>query len=620
MRMSLEEIVNFLEYKATLVRKNIIEMIYNAGSGHPGGSLSCADVLTLLYFYVMRYDKNDPKNENRDRFVLSKGHAAPTLYSVLYEAGCIQKEELKTFRKINSRLQGHPSSALFEWVEISTGSLGQGLSVANGIAIAGKLDEMPYKVYCLVGDGEVQEGNIWEAAMTSSHYKLDNLCLILDHNRLQIDGKVSDVKNIEPIEDKFRAFGWETIVVDGHNFYKLIKAFEKETNKKPKVIIAQTVKGKGISFMENEIDWHGKAPNKEQRDIAIKELDAKLSSLEKKKKIKLKPKTPKKVKLKLINKSYTLPKFEKGEIVRTRDAYGMTLRALGEAFPNIVVLDADLAKSTKSIKFKLKYPERFFDIGIAEQDLIGTAAGLATCGKKVFASTFAVFVGRAYDQIRNCIAYSQTNVVIAGSHGGLITGEDGASHIALEDITLMRTLPNMVVINPCDAVEMVKAIEAILNYNGPVYIRMYRPGLPVIHDNNYEFRIGKGEVIINGKDVTLISTGDMVYKSIEASKKLKEEGIDVRVINMPTIKPIDKNLIKRAAKETNAVITVEDHTVNGGFGDAVRDHIPPDVLFCKIGVSDTFASSGKPEELLNYYQLNTEHIIKKVKEILDLTL
>ncbi|MCD6575551.1 MAG: transketolase [Nanoarchaeota archaeon] len=614
---SLEKLVNSLELTAAKVRKHIIEMTYEAGSGHPGGSLSATDIITALYFHVMRYERN---NLNRDRFILSKGHAAPALYAVLAEAGLIPIEELKTLRKIGSRLQGHPSSAFLPYVEISTGSLGQGLSVANGIALAGKLDKRGYRVYVLLGDGEIQEGQVWEAAMTAGNYKLDNLCAILDYNHLQIDGKVSEVMNIKPVKEKWEAFGWNTLVVDGHDFYKLIRAFDEARNTKdvPTIIIAQTTKGKGVSFMENEVGWHGKAPNEEQKEIALNEINAVLESLKIKPTISLKVKTPpKSIETEPERESYELPTFERGSMVKTRVAYGITLAALGDAFPEIVVLDADLASSTQSKKFGEKYPDRFFNMGISEADMIGTAAGFATCGKRPFASTFAVFAtGRTYDQIRNSVAYSNLPVVIAGSHGGLITGEDGASHIPLEDIALMRVLPNMTVINPSDAVEMAKAVEATLSHNGPVYIRMYRANLPVIHHNSYEFKIGKGEILREGEDIAIIATGDMVFRALNAAKRLEiEEDISAYVANMPTIKPIDEELIQYLANRTDAILTVEDHSVIGGLGDAVRDVLPNDVPFFKMGVKDTFAESGKPEELIKKYGLSEEHIFERAVKL-----
>lgn len=609
----LEILVNSLEEKAAKIRRHIIEMTYEAGSGHPGGSLSATDIITTLYFHEMRYE---PKNPNRDRFILSKGHAAPAFYATLAEAGFIDKEELKTLRKTGSRLQGHPSSTFLPIVEISTGSLGQGLSVANGIALAGKLDKKDYRVYVLLGDGEMQEGQIWEAAMTAGHYKLDNLCAILDYNHLQIDGKVNEVMNIKPVEEKWQAFGWDTSVVDGHDFYKLIDGFDKarETKGKPTMIIAQTTKGKGVSFMENEVGWHGKAPNKEQRDKAISEINARLESVGMKERVELIVKRPPEhIGIPKEKTLYELPKFEKGEWIKTRVAYGETLAALGGAFPEIVVLDADLASSTQSKRFAKVFPKRFFNMGISEADMIGTAAGFATTGKKPFASTFAVFAtGRVYDQIRNSIAYSNLPVVVAGSHGGLITGEDGASHIPLEDIALMRVLPNMAVINPSDAVEMAKTVEASLDYNGPIYIRMYRPELPVIHDNNYKFEIGKGEILKEGEDIAVIATGDMVFRALEAAEK---SGYNPYIVNMPTIKPIDRNLINELSKNVSAILTVEDHSIIGGLGDAVRDYIPHRILFEKMGVWDTFAESGKPEELIEKYGLTSNDIAERLKNL-----
>lgn len=620
----LEKLVNSLEIRSTEIREHIIRMTNSAGSGHPGGSLSSADIIIALYFYKMKYD---PYHENSDKFVLSKAHAAPALYATLAEAGFVPKKKLSTLRKIGSKFQGHPSAVnLGPLVLVSTGSLGQGASIANGMGLAGKLDGLSYRVFFEVGDGEVEEGQIWEAAMTAAHYKLDNVCGIMDRNHLQIDGKVSNVMDIRPVAEKFQSFGWHTININGNNFYDLIGALDEAENvkEKPTMIIAHTTKGKGVSFMENELSWHGTAPDDIKTKIALLELEARKNSQRLKEHTKLEVGKPSGIKKKLLKKNdawYELPKF--GGIEKTRVAYGKTLAVLGDIDNDIVALDGDLACSTQSAIFGEKFPERFFNMGIAEADMIGTAAGLAACGKKPYASSFAVFAtGRAYDQIRMSVAYSNLNVKIVGSHGGVITGEDGASHIMLEDIALMRVLPNMTVVNPCDAVEMARTIEASRLHQGPMYIRMYREGLPVLHDYNDKFEIGKGEKIMSGSDLTLVATGDMVFRTKNAAKRLKKEGIDADVINMSTIKPIDDKLIRSSAYISRAVLTIEDHFICGGLGDAVSDVINElnkkrHTIIDKMGIEDRFVESGKPEGLIKKYGISEDHIFNRALKLYD---
>jgi transketolase len=618
---------SFLEYIASKVRKDTVDMIYRAGSGHPGGSLSSVDILTSLYFDVMHHDPSNPKHPNRDKLVLAKGHAAPALYSILARCSYFPLEELKHLRNIDSMLQGHPSSLTTPGIEISTGSLGQGLSAAVGIALADRIDKKPSRTYALLGDGEMQEGQVWEALMSAAHYRLDNLCAVIDRNYLQIDGNTEDVMGISSLLAKMRAFGWDARAVDGHSFHSLLWAFDNaETNRgRPSAIIAKTVKGKGVSFMENQVGWHGKAPKKEEYGKAVKELDAKIQETQAKASgksfhIKQPP---------WYNESserstlYFKPFYVKGQMVATREAYGKTLAGLGKTYDKIVALDADLSGSTKSAEFGKNFPERFFNVGIAEQNLVGIAAGMAAAGKVPFASTFAVFLtGRAYDQIRNTVAYSKSDVKLIGSHGGLLTGEDGATHIPLEDVNLMRGIPGMTVIVPSDAVQAREAVIAALNHKGPCYIRLGRGKVPVIYPNDHKFEIGKGYVLRESDNdlAAVVVNGDRVHTMLEVYEHFRKKGANLRIIDMPTVKPIDRALLEEKVDglKQYAMITVEDHSVIGGLGDAVAGVMSeiscPEVH--KIGVKDIFAESAKPDDLFRKYKLDRDGLIEQIGNII----
>ena len=546
-----------LKKTANEVRKGIIKSTHAAKSGHPGGSLSAADVFTYLYFVELNVDPKNPKDENRDRFVLSKGHVAPGYYSTLAERGFFPKEDLLTLRHVGSYLQGHPDMKKIPGVDMSSGSLGQGISAAVGMALAAKLQNKDYRTYTLLGDGEIQEGQVWEAAMFAGSRKLDNLVVIVDNNGLQIDGPIDEVNSPYPIGAKFEAFNFNVVEIDGHDFDQIADAFKqaKECKGKPTAIIMKTIKGKGVSFMENQVSWHGSAPNDEQVE-------------------------------------------------------------LGQENPNVVVLDADLAAATKTGMFKKAFPERHIDCGIAECNMIGIAAGLAAAGMTPFASSFAMFAaGRAFEQVRNSVGYPHLNVKIGATHGGISVGEDGATHQCCEDIALMRTIPGMTVIVPSDDIEAKAAVKAAA-MEGPVYMRFGRLAVPVINDEDYKFEIGKGKVLREGTDVAIIANGLCVAESLDAAEKLAAEGINAQVINMATVKPLDTELVLEAAKATGKVVTVEEHSVIGGLGSAVCDvlseQLPTPVL--KIGVNDVFGHSGPAVELIKEFGLDGDSIAAKVKE------
>ncbi len=592
-----------LEKLTKIIRGDILKMLQKSGSGHTGGSLSSVEILTSLFFHKMRHSPENLQWEDRDKFVLSKGHGAPALYAVLGRSGYFDTREFDTLRQVNSLLRGHPHSRITPGVEVCTGSLGQGLSQANGLALAARMDERKTRVYVLMGDGETQEGQIWEAAMTAAHHKIDNICGIIDSNGLQIDGEVAEIKSIEPIVDKWRSFGWNVVEVDGHSLEEIISALDEAENTKnrPTLILARTVKGKGVSFMEGKVKYHGVAPTWEELQLCAKEIGFTLEEKDHPKQ------TP------VIRKDG--PEYEK---LGTRDMYGKTLIDVGMENPNVVVLDADLSGSTKSGDFRKKFPERFFNLGVAEQDLMSTAAGLAAAGKIVFASTFAMFAtGRAWEQIRQSIAFPSFNVKIVASHGGLTVGEDGASHQALEDIGLMRGLPNMKVAVPGDGYEAAAIIREAVRTDGPVYIRTSREKFPVLYEKDHKFTFGKAIVHKNGKDITIIAIGLMVHLALEAAIILEAEGIRCTVINSASIKPLDTETILNAARRTGTVITAEEHSILNGLGSAVAELLSEEcpVPLKRIGIKDRFGMSGKPADLLKKYGLTTEAIVKQTREL-----
>lgn len=678
-----EEQLVILKAKAIEIRIIVLRMLTIARSGHTGGSLSAVEMLISLYDYKMNHRPDDPDWEGRDRFVLSKGHAAPTLYAVLASWGYFPSKQLDKLRQIDGDLQGHPFIDT-PGVDISTGSLGQGLSIANGMALAARLDGNKSRIYAIIGDGESQEGQIWEAAMTAAHNKLDNLCVFLDNNRLQIDGCLAHIMNIEPIRDKWEAFGWHVEEVDGHDFAQITEALDKaeDVKGKPTLILAKTVKGKGGTVkgekgadMENNVKYHGNPPSIEGfENVKIKllgELEELRSDFpgiitsDRVEEIKSKANLPEVEEPKATDNA-----TEKKQLMSTRSAYGKTLADLGENDERIVALDADLSCSTQTGIFgksfaekidvceedKKKYEEflkgckkdrnacdefrikceefrekligkkRFFNMGVAEQDMIGTAAGLAVSGKIPFASTFAIFAtGRAWEQIRQSVCYSNLNVKIVATHGGITVGEDGATHHAVEDLALMRVLPNMTVIVPSDYHETTQAVIAAANYKGPCYIRLSRPNTQVINDEGIPFTIGEAHIKREGTDITLIGIGLMVAVCLDAAKLLAEAGISARVVNMSTLKPLDEQAVISAALDTGAIVTVEEHSIIGGLGSAVAETLSTNMgkeilspaLLETIGICDEFGKSGDPDLLLEEYGLTAENIKNKAKELFD---
>jgi len=499
---------------AQQLRVDSIRSTTAAGSGHPTSSMSAADLMAVLMSSYLRYDFDHPKLPNNDHLIFSKGHASPLLYSMYKAAGAITDEELLTLRKFGSRLEGHPTPVL-PWVDVATGSLGQGLPIGVGVALAGKyLDKLPYHVWVLLGDSEVAEGSIWEAFDHASFYKLDNLVAILDCNRLGQRGETMHGWNTVLYAERATAFGWRTIVVDGHNYADITQAYAQaiQPNGTPTLIIAKTIKGKGVSFVENVNGWHGKAMNKDQEEEAIKELNptrSKTFPVQKPDDLQPAPEAAK--------KPLELPRYGSNDSVATRKAYGDALKALGAANPNVIAVDGEVSNSTYADEFAKAYPDRFFEQFIAEQQLVATAVGMSVRGKIPFASTFAAFFTRAYDFIRMA-AISRANIRLVGSHAGVSIGEDGPSQMALEDLAMMRAVYGSTVLYPCDANQTAQLTAQMADHGGIVYMRTTREKTPVQYSADEQFTIGGSRVLRQSENdrLTIVAAGITVFEALQA--------------------------------------------------------------------------------------------------------
>ena len=643
---------------ANRMRGYDLAVLCAAGSGHAGGTLSIMDITAALYLHVAEHDPLDPSWPARDRIVWSTGHKAPSLYLGLAFAGFCPIEDVALLRKLSSPYQGHPHWLKLPGVEVSTGSLGQGLSLAIGIALAGRLNGQNFKTFCIMGDGEQQEGQVWEAAMEAAHYKLNNLVAIVDCNRLQIDGKVSEVMSVDPLDEKYRSFGWEVIRIDGHNMREIVEGFgrAKEITDKPVVLLAETVKGKGVSFMEDIAGWHGKVPNREELERALVELGTpvpvdllfeKANKYQQEVDRKLEQKMPKFHRNYWWNAEDTM----KVKMDPTRMGFGQALADNGDD-ERVVCLGLDISGSITISQFYAGKPERkkrWLSMGIAEQSATSVAAGLAKEGKLPVLGTYATFAAaRNLDQIRTSVCYGNFNVMIAGAHGGVSVGPDGATHQALEDLFAMGGLPNMSVVVPCDSVETRKATSyLLLHHIGPKYIRFAREATPIVTNENTPFVFGRANVIrlrkespdfIDGfqtllasgydnehEDLTIVACGPMVPEAMRAARILRLDfGYETRVLNVHTLKPIDEEAISRAAKETGVIITAEEHQI-GALAWRVSHVITSDqevygapVITGAIGVKDRFGDSGAPWELVKEFEVSAEHIAAKAIELMGI--
>jgi transketolase len=606
--------MNDLEGLARLIRYYSLASTTEAGSGHPTSSLSAADLMSgLLFGGTFRYDLADPAHPNNDRLIFSKGHASPLFYALWAAAGAVRERQLMTLRKFNSPLEGHPTPA-FPYTEAATGSLGQGLSIGAGMALNAKyLDKLPYRTYVLLGDSEMAEGQIWEALEIAAHYKLNNLIGVLDVNRLGQRGETMYGHDLAVYRNRIMAFGWETIVIDGHHLPQIRTAFEQATRTldKPVMIIAKTLKGKGISFIEDRNGWHGKALKKDELARALDELgpiDRDLRG-----KIPLpenaRPHAPRPFKASPVV-------YPPDKPVATRRAYGTALARLYSHHPDMVVLDGEVSNSTYSEIFKNSHPERFYEMYIAEQNMVGMALGLSIRGRIPFVSSFAAFLTRAADQIRMS-QYSSANIKFCGSHAGVSIGEDGSSQMGLEDIALFRAILGSVVLYPSDAVATEKLVEKMAEHRGISYLRTTRKDTPILYRNDEAFWIGGSKVLRSSKqDVgTVVAAGITLHETLRAYEELKKENILIRVIDLYSVKPVDVATLRQAAEETGVLITVEDHYAEGGIADAVRTALSKQPVPVHGLAVRAMPKSGKPDELLDYEGISWKAVAEAVKQV-----
>ena len=649
--------VDELRDAAATMRGYNLTALCAAGAGHAGGTLSIMDIAAALYLHAAEHDPRNPAWAGRDRILWSAGHKAPALYVSLGMAGFCPLDEVVTLRKLGSPFQGHPHWLKLPGVELSTGSLGQGLSVGVGMALAARIDGKRHTVFCLMGDGEQQEGQVWEAAMEAGHFHLDNLVAIIDCNRLQIDGWVKDVMEVEPLKAKYEAFGWQVLSIDGHNMEQIVAALAeaKAAKGRPVVILAQTVKGKGVSFMENQAGWHGKGPNREELETALKELGVRdripvEALLDKAKAFQTEATRALEAAMPRFSRGYWWNAGENMQVKMepTRKGFGKTLAERG-GDERVVCIGLDISGSITIGEFLTGKPERasrWISMGIAEQSATAAAAGLAREGKLPVLGSYATFsAARNLDQLRVSVCYSNMNVLVAGAHAGVSVGPDGATHQALEDMFAMAGLPNMVVVAPCDSIETRKATEyLLLHHVGPKYIRFAREATPIVTTEATPFVFGKANVIrLRGEkpnfvdafettlaseyaseheDLTIVACGPMVPEAMRAARILKaERGWETRVLNLHTLKPIDAEAVVRAARETRVVITAEEHQIGALAWRvcALLTESPAlrglDIRTAAIGVKDRFGESGAPWELVKLFEVSAEHIACKAVEI-----
>jgi transketolase len=609
--------VSALHNVATRLRIDSVRATSEAGSGHPTSCCSAADIVAALFFAEMHYDPKHPENPDNDRFVLSKGHAAPVLYAAWAEAGIISREQVLTLRRFDSDLEGHPTPRL-PWVDVATGSLGQGPCAAVGIALNARRIQSEYRTYVLIGDGETAEGSVWEAAHMAGTYGIDNLCGIIDVNALGQSQRTELAHDTERHAVRWRAFGWNAIVIDGHDIEAILGALDqaRATKGRPTMIVAKTIKGKGIKSVEGKNGWHGKAFKKgEELDNVLAELQSEFTP-------EVEPIQP--PPLRTVTRPAPKPPaplgpppYALGQSIATREAFGDAIARLGDVDERVVALDGDVKNSTFSEKFEQKHPNRFYECFIAEQVMIGSAMGLAARGAIPFPSTFAAFLTRAADFIRMG-AISESNMKMAGSHAGISIGEDGPSQMALEDLAMMRAEPNIAVLYPSDAVSTDRLVERMAYHPGPAYMRTSRPKTPVIYSHDETFEIGGLKILRQdpGDVATVIGAGVTLFEALKAHDVLRQQhGISIRVVDLYSVQPVDADTLVRCARETKGrLITVEDHYASGGIGDAVASAVAAEGYTVQRLAVRQIPRSGTPEELLDHYGISARHIITAVLE------
>lgn len=613
----------FLAHQAYELRRLSLLMTTQAGSGHPTSALSAADLTACIFFHAMHFDPNDFDYPENDRFILSKGHAAPLLYAAWHLLGKVTEDELMTYRQIDSPIEGHPTRR-FKYAEAATGSLGQGLSIGVGYDLSRKLYKQHYFTYVVLGDSEISEGSVWEAAQLAAHYKTDHLIAVVDVNRLGQSTETLLNHHMEKLSAIWTAFGWTTMIIDGHDITEIVFALDEARKNKnnPTVILAKTYKGHPLHKIENKLGFHGKALNEEELKKALQELkETYPAAADYTSEKKWMPHKPHKAEpYKVETNPLPLPKYQITELIATRKAYGQALTALGEVNSSVVALDAEVKNSTFAELFEKKFPHRFVQCYIAEQNMIGMGAGFALRGSIPFISTFGAFHTRAFDQERMS-AIGQIPLRLCGSHAGVSIGEDGPSQMALEDIALMRTLPESIVLYPSDAVSSYKLVGLMAQYEkGISYLRTTRPETPVLYENDEEFKIGGCKILKETEHdrAVIVGAGITLYEALKAHDFLIIENIYTTIIDLYSIKPLDKQtLIKAAEKAGNILITVEDHYPAGGIGEAVTSELRnTDIKIISLAVKK-LPRSGSLYDQLSDQEIDASAIVKAIKEAIE---
>jgi transketolase len=615
-----DEFVQSLEDVATRLRIWSIRATTTAGSGHPTSAASAADLVAALFFDAIRFDPAEPRAPLNDRFVLSKGHAAPLLYAAWAEAGVVPHDELLRLRTLDSDLEGHPTPRL-AFVDVATGSLGQGLSAGVGLALGARLEGTDARTWVLLGDGEMAEGSVWEAAQMAAHERLDRLVAIVDVNRLGQSGPTMLGWDVAAYQRRFAAFGWRPIAIDGHDMGAIVRAFRRARNARgsPVAIVARTLKGQGIEGLEDAEGWHGKPLPREAAERAVAALEARLHHAPVPVIRRPSRRRPASEEQGSVAASAPPPAPDQalGAEIATREAYGDALVRLGAANARVVALDGDVKNSTYAERFQHAHPGRFVEAYIAEQNMVGAATGLAARGFIPFVSTFACFFMRAADQIRMA-GISRSNVKFCGSHAGVSIGEDGPSQMGLEDLALFRALPDAVVLYPADAVATEACVELAARHAGPVYIRTTRPKTPVVYASDHVFTVG-GLTVLRSSErdrLTIVAAGITLHEALAAHDELAGSGVAVRVIDLYGVKPVDVEALRGAAMAGHEIVTVEDHYAEGGLGDAVHEAVSQvGIVVHRLAVRE-IPHSGPAASLLERYGIGRRTLVSRIRAIL----
>ena len=587
------------------LRVDAVRASAKAGSGHPTSSMSAADLAAVLLAGHLRYDFDAPHDPRNDRLVFSKGHASPLVYGLFRAAGALSEEEFGTYRRLGSRLEGHPVPVL-PWVDVATGSLGQGLPIGVGMAIAGKrLDRLPFRVWVICGDSEMAEGSMWEAAEHAAFYELDNLTAIVDVNRLGQRGETMHGWDLSSYSRRLEAFGWHAIEIDGHDVEAIGAAYREAeaTSGRPTAIVARTVKGKGYSKVENENGWHGKA--------VAEEAVAELGGIRNLRIDVAKPEPGSSHRFETTTASW--PAYEVGSAVSTRKAYGEALAALGAEDGQVVVLDGEVSNSTFAEIFREAHPERYVEMYIAEQQMVAAAVGMQVLGWKTFSSTFAAFLSRAYDFVRMA-AVSRATLRLCGSHAGVSIGEDGPSQMGLEDLAEFRAIHGSTVLYPCDGNQTTALVRTMGQLDGISYLRTTRGDTPVVYGADDTFPVGGSKTLRDGDDVAIVAAGITVHEAVRAAEALAEESISARVIDCYSVKPIDGATLGALRMP---IVTVEDHWPEGGLGEAVLSALASsgaEGRVVTLAVRE-LPHSGKPAELLAAAGIDADHIAEAARAL-----